>query len=104
MGNKLAVIGAVVFIIILLACIFAPLLTPYDPAAFDLMSIAKTARKHGKFAGTVGGLGNFDELVDMGYQFINVTADVVALWSNYLNLSKELCGDKARDAKPAEAL
>ena len=52
----------------------------------------------------MGGLGNFDELVDMGYQFINVTADVVALWSNYLNISKELCGDKARDAKPAEAL
>ena len=41
MGNKLAVIGAVVFIIILLACILAPLLTPYGPAAFDLMSNAK---------------------------------------------------------------
>ena len=66
--------------------------------------IAKTARKHGKFAGTVGGLGNFDALVDMGYQFINVTADVVALWSNYQNLSEKLCGKNARDAKPAEEL
>ena len=41
MSNKLAVIGAVVFTIILLACLLAPLLTPYDPAAFDLMSITK---------------------------------------------------------------
>lgn len=41
--------------------------------------IAETARKHGKFAGTVGGVGNYRELVDMGYQFINLGADVVAL-------------------------
>lgn len=41
--------------------------------------IAKTARKYGKFAGTVGGIGNFDSLVAMGYQFISLGADVVAL-------------------------
>ena len=28
--------------------------------------IARCAREHGKFAGTVGSAGNFSELVDMG--------------------------------------
>ena len=95
MGNKLAVIGAVVFIIILLACIFAPLLTPYDPAAFDLMSIAKTARKHGKFAGTLGGIGNQDELIAMGYQFISLGADVVALSAYFKNIVDHCSGKDA---------
>jgi 4-hydroxy-2-oxoheptanedioate aldolase len=44
--------------------------------------VAKTARKHGIYAGTVGGPGNYKQLVDMGYNFLNVGADVVAL-SNY---------------------
>lgn len=44
--------------------------------------IADTARKYNKFAGTVGSSDNFDELVDMGYRFINVGADVLGL-SNY---------------------
>jgi len=41
MSNKLAVIGAVMFLVIGLACIFAPLLTQYDPAMFDLLNMAK---------------------------------------------------------------
>ena len=41
--------------------------------------IAKVCRANGKFAGTVGGLGNLQELIDMGYQFISVGADVVGL-------------------------
>ncbi|NLJ41277.1 MAG: aldolase [Clostridiales bacterium] len=41
--------------------------------------VAKTARKHGKFAGTVGSPDNFDDLVDMGYNFINLGSDVVTL-------------------------
>ncbi|MBN2455993.1 MAG: hypothetical protein JXB29_05575 [Sedimentisphaerales bacterium] len=44
--------------------------------------VAKAARDNGKFAGTVGGPANLQELVDMGYQFISAGADVVAL-SNY---------------------
>ncbi|MBQ7346358.1 MAG: aldolase [Clostridia bacterium] len=55
--------------------------------------IAATARKHGKFAGTVGGVDNFETLVEMGYQFINIGSDVSALHSynqGILNsLSKE---------------
>lgn len=41
--------------------------------------VAETARKHGKFAGTVGGPGNFDALRTMGYQFVSLGADVVGL-------------------------
>lgn len=41
--------------------------------------IAEICKKHNKFAGTVGNAGNFQELVDMGYHFINVGADVVGL-------------------------
>jgi 4-hydroxy-2-oxoheptanedioate aldolase len=44
--------------------------------------VAEVARKHGKFAGTVGGPGNLDELVSMGYQFVSIGADVVGL-KNY---------------------
>lgn len=48
--------------------------------------IAKCARKHGKFAGTVGGAGNFDALVEMGYNFIATGADVVGLLPYFKNL------------------
>ena len=48
--------------------------------------IAKTARKFGKFAGTTGSADNIAELYEMGYQFVNITADVVALANNYQSL------------------
>jgi 4-hydroxy-2-oxoheptanedioate aldolase len=54
--------------------------------------VAKTARKYGKFAGTVGGTGNFDELVKMGYTFISVGADVVALFSYFKNIVSGISG------------
>jgi 4-hydroxy-2-oxoheptanedioate aldolase len=41
--------------------------------------VAEAARAHGKFAGTVGAPGNLDELVDLGYRFVNLGADVVGL-------------------------
>lgn len=59
--------------------------------------VAKTARKHGKFAGTVGGAANFDELVDMGYTFINTGADVVALWSYFKDISGKVSGRDIKD-------
>ncbi len=56
---------------------------PFDFEAKELAQtrerIAACARRHGKFAGTVGGPGNIRALADMGYQFVNVGADVVAL-------------------------
>lgn len=41
LNNRLAVVGGVIFVIILLACIFAPLLTSYSPKAVDMKSILK---------------------------------------------------------------
>lgn len=41
--------------------------------------IARVATAHGKFAGTMGAGQNLDELIDMGYRFISVGADVLAL-------------------------
>ena len=40
--NKLAVLGLVIFTIIILAAIFAPLLTSYDPIRTDLRSMRQT--------------------------------------------------------------
>lgn len=50
--------------------------------------VARVARKHGKFAGTVGGPGNFDDLVAMGYTFISTGADVVALWKYFKEINE----------------
>lgn len=41
--------------------------------------VAKTARNHGKHAGTVGSLDNCQSLIDMGYNFISIGADVIGL-------------------------
>ncbi len=54
--------------------------------------VAKTARKYGKFAGTVGGPANFDALVAMGYTFINTGADVVALWKYFKEIAGAVSG------------
>ena len=58
--------------------------------------VAATARKHGKFAGTVGGTGNFDALVEMGYNFISVGADVVGLAQYYQGIVKAISGREAK--------
>ena len=41
LGNKLAMIGGVIFLIILLACIFAPLLTQWSPLEINMTAIKK---------------------------------------------------------------
>jgi 4-hydroxy-2-oxoheptanedioate aldolase len=45
--------------------------------------VAEAALRHGKFAGTPGSLDNFDELMEMGYRFIVVGADVIGV-GNYV--------------------
>ena len=57
--------------------------------------IAKTARKYGKFAGTVGGIGNQDDLIAMGYNFISLGADVVALADYFKNIVENCSGKEA---------
>jgi 4-hydroxy-2-oxoheptanedioate aldolase len=46
--------------------------------------VAEVARKHGKFAGTVGSPQTFSALVKMGYQFLNLGADVITI-GNHCN-------------------
>ncbi len=41
--------------------------------------VAQVCRDYGKFAGTVGSLQNLDELIDLGYRFLNIGADVLGL-------------------------
>lgn len=41
--------------------------------------VADAALAHGKFAGTVGSVANLDELTGLGYRFISLGADVLAL-------------------------
>jgi 4-hydroxy-2-oxoheptanedioate aldolase len=41
--------------------------------------VAEAARAHGKFAGTVASPANLDELIALGYRFLNMGADVVGL-------------------------
>lgn len=51
--------------------------------------IAELAVKHGKFAGTVGSLGNAAELIAMGYRFLSLGADVIALSGYFDNIVGE---------------
>ena len=50
--------------------------------------IAKVAHKHGKFPANTGSIDKLDELIDMGYRFINIGADVVGLSNYFKNLTK----------------
>ena len=61
--------------------------------------VAETARKHGKFAGTVGGMKNQDILIELGYQFINLGSDVRAL-ASYFSEITAACTDKTARKLP----
>lgn len=50
--------------------------------------IADVCRKHGKYAATVGSPDNVGELIAMGYRFISVGADVIALWEYFRKILK----------------
>lgn len=52
--------------------------------------VAEVARRHGKLAGTVGGVGNMRELYDMGYRLINLGADVIALSAYYKDIMESV--------------
>ena len=60
--------------------------------------VAQVANQHGKFAGTVGSPGNLDELIEMGYHFVSVGADVVGL-NNYCSQLVQAFHKKDRDTK-----
>ncbi len=51
--------------------------------------VAKVARKYGKYAATTGSIDNLDNFINMGYQFINVGADVIGLTKYCRDLIEE---------------
>lgn len=57
--------------------------------------VAEVARKYNKFAGTPGGIANFDELAEMGYQFISIGADVCGLGEYFMQIVAGIKGTKA---------
>ena len=61
--------------------------------------IAKAARENGKFAGTTGSLQNLKELEDMGYQFINLGADVLSLGIYYNEIISSFKKQQAENIK-----
>jgi len=60
-------------------------------------AIAQTAAAHGKFAGTVASLDNYQMLIDEGYRFLNIGADVLALGNCYRDIMQRLVGDQTID-------
>ena len=52
--------------------------------------VAECALKHGKFAGTVGSIQNVNELHGLGYQFVNLGADVVSFGQYCINIQEKL--------------
>lgn len=52
--------------------------------------VAEAARRHGKFAGTVGSPQNLAQLVDLGYQFVNLGADVTCLAAGFQAMARAL--------------
>jgi len=50
--------------------------------------VAESARKHGKFAGTVGSAENVKSLYDMGYRFVSMGADVCGLSDYFCDIAK----------------
>lgn len=50
--------------------------------------VAEAARRHGKFAGTVGSPATAKQRMAEGYQFLNLGADVVALCNYFKNIAE----------------
>ena len=60
--------------------------------------VAETARKHQKFAGTVGNAKTLPALLKMGYQFISIGADVIALGDYFQSIVSSFESGKAPPA------
>ena len=45
--------------------------------------VAEAAQRHGKFAGTVASIPTLQQTIDLGYRFVSIGADVVALSSYF---------------------
>lgn len=58
--------------------------------------IAEVANKYGKYAATVGTVDNLQELYAMGYHFVSIGADVIAL-KNYCQTITVAFGDSEKE-------
>lgn len=59
--------------------------------------VARVARKYGKAAGMPGSLGNYRELINEGYNFISIGADVCTLGDSYRNIIQTVHKDGQDD-------
>ncbi|MFA9478941.1 HpcH/HpaI aldolase/citrate lyase family protein [Phycisphaerales bacterium AB-hyl4] len=59
-------------------------------------AVARAAQKHNIFAGTVTGAAGIDRCVQMGYRFLSVGADVVALSSAFRETAAAFTGVQAK--------
>jgi len=59
--------------------------------------VAQAAQKHGKFAGTVGNAKSLPDLLEMGYQFISMGADVIGLGDYFRSIVSSFASLKTRD-------
>lgn len=59
--------------------------------------VVDTAHKHGKFAGTVASPANYKQMLEMGYDFINLGADVHAL-NTYCSQMAKIFGISESDS------
>lgn len=66
-------------------------------------AVVAAARKHGKWAATVGGVANYRELVALGYNYINLGADVIGLQQYFANVISQT-NPTAEEAKKIESL
>lgn len=82
-----------------------------EPGNFDHPKIAEarrrivqTARRHGKFAGTVASCATLAATVAMGYQFVSVGADVVALAESFRRVADTFAslGPQGRRSEPVQ--
>ena len=49
--------------------------------------VADAARRHGKFAGTVGSIAALPSLIELGYRFISIGADVLGMVEYFGNIA-----------------
>lgn len=57
-------------------------------------AVAEAARRHGKWAGTVASLASRQAMIDLGYQFLSIGADVVALSQYYSEIAAAFAADR----------
>ncbi len=66
-----------------------------DPRLLDARRrVAETAKKHGKFAGTVAGPSLIEQFAEFGYQFFSVGADVIGLGQYLAGIASQVRGTR----------